>query len=100
MDRGIATAANLREAATGEQHECTSMYPDFAATARREGFPEIARVFDAIGVAERQHNVGAGLAQQDAVRVQNEAETFASRVVPEALKETAAKLRAALATAA
>jgi rubrerythrin len=49
------TPDNLREAAAGEQHECTSMYPDFAATARREGFPEIAGVFEAISVAERQH---------------------------------------------
>lgn len=49
------TADNLREAAAGEQHEWTGMYPDFAATARAEGFPDIARVFEAIGVAERQH---------------------------------------------
>lgn len=49
------TAANLLEAANGEQHECTSMYPDFAVTARQEGFPDIARVFEAIGVAERYH---------------------------------------------
>ena len=49
------TAANLLEAANGEHHECTSMYPDFAATARSEGFPEIARVFEAIGVAEKYH---------------------------------------------
>jgi len=49
------TAANLRDAAAGEQHECTSMYPDFAATARNEGFPEIARVFTAVAVAEKYH---------------------------------------------
>ena len=49
------TAANLREAAAGERHECTSMYPDFAAIARSEGFPEIAIVFEAIGVAEKYH---------------------------------------------
>ena len=50
-----STAANLREAAAGERHECTSMYPDFARVARSEGFPEIARVFEAIAVAERYH---------------------------------------------
>jgi rubrerythrin len=50
-----STADNLREAAAGEQHECTSMYPDFAGTARSEGFPEIARVFEAIAVAEQYH---------------------------------------------
>jgi rubrerythrin len=49
------TATNLLEAANGEHHECTSMYPDFAAIARNDGFPEIARVFEAIAVAERQH---------------------------------------------
>lgn len=49
------TADNLREAAAGEQHECTSMYPDFAGTARSEGFAEIARVFEAIAVAEQYH---------------------------------------------
>lgn len=49
------TDANLREAANGEHHECTSMYPDFATIARREGFPEIAHVFEAIGVAEQYH---------------------------------------------
>jgi len=49
------TSANLRDAAAGEQHECSSMYPDFAATARSEGFPEIAQLFSAIAVAERYH---------------------------------------------
>jgi rubrerythrin len=49
------TAANLREAAAGEHYECTSMYPDFAATARSEGYPEIALVFEAIAVAETYH---------------------------------------------
>lgn len=49
------TAANLRDAAAGEHHECTSMYPEFAATAHEEGFPEIARVFTAIAVAEQHH---------------------------------------------
>ena len=49
------TATNLREAAAGERHECTSMYPEFATTARSEGFPEIAKVFEAISVAEKHH---------------------------------------------
>lgn len=49
------TIANLREAAAGEQYECASMYPEFAATARSEGFSEIARVFESIAVAERYH---------------------------------------------
>jgi rubrerythrin len=49
------TADNLREAAGGENHEHTSMYPGFAAVAREEGFEDIAKVFLAIGVAEKQH---------------------------------------------
>jgi rubrerythrin len=49
------TAENLREAAGGENYEWTSMYPGFAAVARKEGFDEIAKIFEAIAVAEKQH---------------------------------------------
>ena len=49
------TAENLRAAAGGENHEWTSMYPEFAQIARDEGFAEIAVVFEAIAVAEKQH---------------------------------------------
>ena len=49
------TLENLGEAAAGENHEHTTMYPEFAAIAREEGFPDIAGVFLAIGVAEKQH---------------------------------------------
>jgi rubrerythrin len=49
------TADNLREAAAGENHEHSEMYPSFAAVAREEGFPHVAAVFNAIGVAEKQH---------------------------------------------
>ena len=49
------TAENLKAAAEGENHEWTSMYPEFAATAREEGFENIAKVFEAVVVAERQH---------------------------------------------
>jgi len=50
-----STAENLRAAAGGEHHEWTSMYPEFAQTARAEGFEEIAAVFDAVAIAEKQH---------------------------------------------
>jgi rubrerythrin len=50
-----STAENLRAAADGEQEEWGSLYPGFAETARSEGFDEIAAVFDAISVAEKQH---------------------------------------------
>lgn len=49
------TMENLEEAANGENHEHTVMYPEFAATAREEGFADIAVIFEAIAVAEKQH---------------------------------------------
>jgi rubrerythrin len=50
-----STAENLKAAAAGEHHEHTSMYPGFAKVAREEGFEAIAMVWDAISVAEKQH---------------------------------------------
>jgi len=49
------TAENLLEAAGGENYEHTTMYPEFAATAREEGLAEIAEVFLSIAVAEKYH---------------------------------------------
>ena len=49
------TKANLKAAADGEQHEWGSMYPEFAKTAREEGFEPVAKAFDAISIAEKQH---------------------------------------------
>ena len=49
------TAENLKAAAKGENYEWTDMYPTFAKIAREEGFNEIADVFEAIAVAEKQH---------------------------------------------
>lgn len=49
------TADNLRAAAGGEHHEWSMLYPEFAKVARQEGFAEIAAVFDAISIAEKQH---------------------------------------------
>lgn len=49
------TEANLMAAAAGEHHEYTEMYPEFAATADKEGFPEIAAAMRAIAVAEEWH---------------------------------------------
>ena len=50
-----SAAENLKGAAAGEHYEWTDMYPSFARVARDEGFEEIAKVFEAIAVAERQH---------------------------------------------
>ncbi|MBN2217871.1 MAG: rubrerythrin family protein [Pirellulales bacterium] len=49
------TAENLRAAADGEHEEWADMYPAFAKAADEEGFKAIARVFEAVAVAERQH---------------------------------------------
>ena len=49
------TIDNLKEAAAGENYEYTDMYPGFAKTAIEEGFDEIADIFKAIAVAEKQH---------------------------------------------
>lgn len=49
------TLDNLRAAAAGEEHEWTQMYPAFAKTAREEGFEAVAKAFDAICIAEKQH---------------------------------------------
>ena len=49
------TASNLKEAAAGENGEWTSMYPEFAKTAREEGFPQIAFLFDKVGEIEKRH---------------------------------------------
>ena len=49
------TAQNLAEAANGENFEWTDMYEDFAKTAEKEGFPELAAKFRAVGVIEKNH---------------------------------------------
>ena len=49
------TAENLKEAAGGEHYEWEEMYPSFANVAREEGFDEIAKIFESIAVAEKQH---------------------------------------------
>ena len=49
------TIENLKAAAAGEHYEQTEMYPGFAKVAREEGFDSIAAVFEAIAVAEKQH---------------------------------------------
>lgn len=49
------TVTNLQEAAGGEHHEWSEMYPSFAKIAREEGFTKIADAFEAIAVAEKHH---------------------------------------------
>jgi rubrerythrin len=49
------TLENLNAAAAGEHYEHTEMYPGFATVARGEGFDAVAMVWEAISVAEKQH---------------------------------------------
>lgn len=50
-----STADNLMAAAKGENEEWTKLYPSFAKVAREEGFEAAASIWDAVSVAERQH---------------------------------------------
>ena len=49
------TIANLNAAADGENEEWTSMYKEFAETAREEGFAKIAFLFEKVGGIEKEH---------------------------------------------
>jgi rubrerythrin len=49
------TAENLKASAGGEHEEWTGLYPSFAAKAREEGFEAVAKVYDNICIAEKQH---------------------------------------------
>jgi len=50
-----STTENLEAAAIGENHEWSTLYPEFAWVADTEGFTEIAKVFRNIARAEKQH---------------------------------------------
>lgn len=53
---GIGTTVeNLNAAADGENYEWTDMYEDFAKTAEKEGFKELAAKFRAVGQIEKMH---------------------------------------------
>ena len=49
------TSENLLEAANGEHYETNTMYPEFAKIAEAEGHKELARLFNAIGKVEVEH---------------------------------------------
>lgn len=49
------TADNLQAAATGEHEEWSDLYPGFARIAREEGYDAAAEIWDAVAVAEKQH---------------------------------------------
>lgn len=49
------TSENLAAAAAGERDEWSEIYPGFATIAREEGFGDVAKAFESVLVAERQH---------------------------------------------
>jgi rubrerythrin len=49
------TKENLEAAAAGEKMEWTTLYADFAKTAKKEGFADVARSFEQIAKVEKFH---------------------------------------------
>jgi len=49
------TLTNLKDAASGENYEHTTMYKEFAKVAEEEGFKDIARLFKQVGEIEKHH---------------------------------------------
>jgi rubrerythrin len=49
------TKDNLKGSAEGENHEYTTMYPEFAKIAEEEGFSDEASAMRSIAKAEKQH---------------------------------------------
>lgn len=50
-----STDANLQDCIGGENYEWTNMYPEFAQTAKEEGFNEIAFLFEKVSAIEKLH---------------------------------------------
>lgn len=49
------TLTNLKDAANGENYEWTIMYKEFAETAYKEGFTDIAKLFEMVAEIEKTH---------------------------------------------
>ena len=49
------TKSNLLNAAAGEKEEWANLYPVFAATAKKEGFDDIAVLFEGVAAIEKEH---------------------------------------------
>lgn len=52
-----STLKNLLAAAAGENEEWTDLYPSFAETAEKEGYPEIAAAYRKISEVEKRHEM-------------------------------------------
>lgn len=75
-----STYDNLIAAADGEKFEHSELYPSFAKIAREEGFERAADTWDAISIAEKQHEKRyrelAGNLAADRVFKRNEEKTW------------------------
>jgi len=49
------TVSNLKAAAEGEHMEWGTLYKESASIAREEGFEEVAKTFENIGMVEKEH---------------------------------------------
>lgn len=50
-----STAINLNDAVSGENYEWENMYPEFAKTAKEEGFDHVAFLFEQVAKIEKEH---------------------------------------------
>ena len=50
------TTENLKQAIETEGYEAKTMYPDFAKTAKEEGFEDIAKLFEEVAEVEQEHH--------------------------------------------
>ena len=73
------TSENLKAAVAGETYEYTEMYPGFAATAREEGFDEVAEWFETLARAEKSH---AGKFQETLDTLKTNNGSFLGMVLP------------------
>ena len=55
LDGINSTQENLKAAADGENYEWTDMYVDYAKTAEKEGFADLAAKFRAVAEIEKRH---------------------------------------------
>lgn len=49
------TLANLTDSYQGESYEWRKMYPEYAETAMREGYPQLAKLFREVAKIEQHH---------------------------------------------
>jgi acyl-CoA hydrolase/rubrerythrin len=90
FDRAKNTQANLESVLAEREEKHTNIYPAYAATAREEGFDEIADFFEGLALVEDRHRQELGVALDSlttntplpGLAVQHSAVTMAQLVMP------------------